>query len=77
MNNKCLEIGFKEMRSGCLNYGCVLDKTSNRPAYKLLKGGKESASDKKKLICYSHMRLMIDRYLYLLLICSYSNFYRK
>lgn len=38
VNNKCLEIGFKEMRSGCLNYGCVLDKTSNRPAYKLLKG---------------------------------------
>lgn len=48
MNNKCLEIGFKEMRSGCLNYGCILDKSSNRPAYKLLKGGKESDSGLKK-----------------------------
>ncbi|XP_062619428.1 uncharacterized protein LOC134280987 [Saccostrea cucullata] len=38
VNGKCLEVGFKEMRNKCLNYGCVLDKKSDRPVYNLLKG---------------------------------------
>lgn len=48
VNNKCLEIGFKEMRSGCFNYGCILDKSLNWFVYKLLKGGKEFVFGLKK-----------------------------